>query len=273
MNGSKNTFFTQKTTSSTSKKVAEKGPSAKQQRDAIINDQYWIILNQFHLASLKKDSKLNNTANAIKHALQTFGPSLIGSEIELLHGKGAAKKHIFHAHAFDEHATYELEWTKIDASYYYTPCAKNDKAKIESRSIYLMVENDQLHYEVINPAGKIVANHIAKNVLNSIGVKLPKALNTEKLIEQFISPHWSKLLDIMSSRGDTCINRMIALLNFDTHENFPFTEQPLTKLEQNTILANPVNNAIINKASIAIHQIKEKDYKKTRLAPSYRTTT
>lgn len=259
MNGSTNTFFTP----SISKIVTEKGPSSEQQHEAIIRDRYWIILNQTHLTSLKKNTKLNSTTNAIKHALQTFGPNLTGSEIELRNGKGATKGHIFHAHAFDEQGTYELEWTKIEASYYYKPCVKNDNPNIESRSIYLEVKNDQLHYKVINPAGQLVTNHISKQILNSIGLTLPKGLNTEKLIEKFISPHWSKLLDIMSARGDTCINRMIALLNFDKHENFSFTKEPLTELKQKAMLSNPQNIAIINKASIAAGNIKEKESKKT----------
>lgn len=248
----------QKSFATASNKVLVGGPSPEQQNQAILDDKYWMILNEFHLTGLASKSRLNHTVNAIKHALQTFGPHLKNSEIKLIDNQGAAKNKIFHAHAFDDNAKwYVLEWTEIDASMYYKPCVNNSKQPIKSRHVYLEVINGDLNYAVINPAGLVVNNSITKKQLNELKIKLPIQIDNGNLIKQFIMPHWSRLLDIMAKRGDTCINRMIALLKFDAHENFKFTQKPLSPTEQESILSNASNTHTINRASLRVAEIKE----------------
>lgn len=255
--------FFRKCHSIISKKVSAGGPTSEQQHKAILDDKYWMILNEDHLDGLDGGTRLNHTANAIKHALQTFGPRLINSEIELINNEGAAKNKIFHAHAFDDNGKwYVLEWTEIDASMYYQPCVHNDIDSKKSRHVYLEVIDGDLSYSVINPAGLMVNNRIKKKQLDELKIKLPSKIDNGNLIKQFIVPHWPILLDLMAKRGDTCINRMIALLNFDKHDNFQFTQHPLSQADQMNILSNRLNINTINRTSLRVGEIKEHLQKK-----------
>tara|TARA_R110002072_G_scaffold193429_1_gene350667 strand:- start:739 stop:1266 length:528 start_codon:yes stop_codon:yes gene_type:complete len=91
------------------------GPSAKEQIQSISENKNWIILNSSLLKSSAYDKKLNHRVNALKHALQTFGPASTRLP-DLRNNEGKAKNYIYHGHVNDSNGvTYILEWAIIDA--------------------------------------------------------------------------------------------------------------------------------------------------------------
>ena len=100
----------------TSEKVKVGGPPPEEQILAMANNKYWIVLNPHLLGSCVKDRLLCDSANAFKHALQTYGPVSDKLPDKLLReGKGLAKGHIFHGHVNDKvGTTYVIEWSAID---------------------------------------------------------------------------------------------------------------------------------------------------------------
>jgi len=107
-----NTFFKKQKASN---KENEKGPPYQEQLMALANKTYWTVLNTHHLIFKTNDEKLSDRANALKHALQTYGPSS-KSLPDLRNNEGKAKGTIFHGHVNDANGTtYVLEWTIIDS--------------------------------------------------------------------------------------------------------------------------------------------------------------
>ena len=90
------------------------GPSAEEQRSAMIHGQYWTILNSSILKIAAVDDELSVRVSALKHALQTFGP--ISAKLpDLRANKGKAEGHVFHGHVNDSSGkTYVLEWAVVD---------------------------------------------------------------------------------------------------------------------------------------------------------------
>lgn len=162
--------------STPSKKINAGGPSPEDQIVAMAKNEYWIVLNCYLLNSCVKGTVLCDRANALKHALQTYGPNS-NNLPDLRQNEGKAKGHVFHGHVQDANGTtYVLEWAPIDIK-----------------------------------------------------------------------------------------NRIMALLHFDTHENYPFQQHPLKKAQCEKILSFPANLTTI---SYAKQKIEEAKAKVARVAPS-----
>ena len=153
------------------------GPSPKEQLLAITESRYWIVLNSSLLKNCGSDKSLLNRANALKHALQTYGPTST-SLPDFRYNKGKANSYIFHGHAINSNGcTYILEWTVIDAE-----------------------------------------------------------------------------------------KRVIALIGFDTHENYSFRQKPLSEDERKKILLRDENKQIMARATKKIAEAKERTTRNYRNA-------
>jgi hypothetical protein len=97
-----------------------RGPAQIDQLNALITDNYWVVLNVkrfFNCPLLKLESnvKLRTAVNAFKHALQTFGPHDKENLPDFRDGVGKTKGSIFHGHVNGSNGTvYIIEWTIID---------------------------------------------------------------------------------------------------------------------------------------------------------------
>lgn len=160
------TFFSKTNISSI---VKANGPSPEDQLLAMANGEYWTILNSSLLRDMARDPNLVARVNALKNALQTYGP--VSKNLpDFRNNKGKAMGSVFHGHANDSlGSTYVLEWTIV---------------------------------------------------------------NREK--------------------------RLLALVGFDSHENYPFRQTPLPKTEVDRILAHEDNQRIIAYADQKIIEAKEK---------------
>lgn len=106
-------FFKKDSTNKMSNIVDAKGPSADEQLLAMVNGDYWVVLNANLLRDCK-ESVFCYRANALKIALQTYGPA---SEKlpSILVNEGKAKNQVYHGHVNDANGTtYVLEWAIID---------------------------------------------------------------------------------------------------------------------------------------------------------------
>ena len=98
----------------TSNIVIAGGPSANEQLSAMVSGEYWTVLNTSILLTCVNDKDLCHRVNALKHALQTYGPESIHLP-DLRPNKGKAQGFIFHGHANNSNGTtYILEWTVVD---------------------------------------------------------------------------------------------------------------------------------------------------------------
>lgn len=94
--------------------VKAKGPSPEDQLWAMANDKYWTILNSPLLQKSAGDLKLVARVNALKNALQTYGPTSENLP-DFRNNKGKAMGTVFHGHANDSNGTtFVLEWTVVD---------------------------------------------------------------------------------------------------------------------------------------------------------------
>lgn len=100
--------------SRTSNIVNARGPNAKDQLYSLVSGKYWTVLNTSMLRICSTDKDLCHRVNAIKHALQTYGPE--AKELpDLRQNKGKAKGSVFHGHANDSNGvSYILEWAIVD---------------------------------------------------------------------------------------------------------------------------------------------------------------
>lgn len=100
--------------SSPSNIVNAKGPNAKDQLYSLVSGQYWTVLNTSALKICSNDKDLCHRVNALKHAIQTYGPD--SKELpDLRQNKGNAKGAVFHGHANNSNGvTYVLEWAIVD---------------------------------------------------------------------------------------------------------------------------------------------------------------
>ena len=90
------------------------GPSHEEQITAILQDNYWTVLNSVLLELPITDEILNNRANALKHSLQTYGPNS-KSLPDLRQNEGKAKGKVFHGHVHNSRGlVYVLEWAIVD---------------------------------------------------------------------------------------------------------------------------------------------------------------
>jgi len=107
------TFFEK---SKSSNIVKAGGPSKAEQLSSMINNAYWTVLNASLLQRAAADKDLLYRVNALKAALQTYGPTSSKLPDFRHNTKGSAKGHIFHGHAKNSAGTiYVLEWTVLCA--------------------------------------------------------------------------------------------------------------------------------------------------------------
>ena len=152
-----------------SEKIMANGPAYSDQLLAMVQGTYWTVLNSSLLNACGNDKDLCNRVNALKAALQTYGPTSTQLP-DLRSNKGAAKGFVFHGHVNNSNGkTYVLEWTVIDHE-----------------------------------------------------------------------------------------KRIIALLNFDKHENYSFKQYPINELAAEQILSTPENIKIIERVSKKIQEATDK---------------
>ena len=160
-----------------STKIEANGPEYSEQLLAMVKGTYWTVLNSSLLSACRNDDDLCNRVNALKAALQTYGPN--SRLLPDLRQNEGTKGSIFHGHVNDSNGkTYVLEWTVIDHE-----------------------------------------------------------------------------------------KRIMALLNFDKHENYPFKKSPLKDSDIQRILLNPDNIKIIERVAT---KIKEATEKVERVTSNYR---
>lgn len=153
----------------TSNKIYAGGPSYTDQLASLAENKYWTVLNTSVIQFDSKDKSLSDRTNALKHALQTYGPCS-NSLPDLRDNTGASKGSIFHGHVNSSNGTtYVLEWSII---------------------------------------------------------------NTE--------------------------NRVMALTNFAKHENFSYTQKPLSKVQITAITTAPKNIQIMNRMELKAKEAAEK---------------
>lgn len=91
------------------------GPSYQEQLSALALHQNWIVLNTDCLnVDTLDDLRLNHAVNALKHALQTYGPTSDRLPSDVRQNSGAAQGSVYHAHAEGNGGTYVLEWAIVD---------------------------------------------------------------------------------------------------------------------------------------------------------------
>src|SRR3989338_8657517 len=92
------------------------GPSAEEQLLAMGEDRYWTVLNTFVLQDqVGNDLQLTLKVNALKFALQTYGPVSEKLPVEIRPNKGKAEGFVFHGDFNDSHGvTHVLEWAIVD---------------------------------------------------------------------------------------------------------------------------------------------------------------
>ena len=101
-------------TKKNSRIVNERGPSPHDQLSSMANDEYWTVLNSSLLSGIGKDRCLVPRVNALKHAIQTYGPKS-DKLPDFRHNKGKAQGVVFHGHAADSLGkTFVLEWAIVD---------------------------------------------------------------------------------------------------------------------------------------------------------------
>lgn len=109
-------FFKKDSTNEVSHIVNAGGPSAHEQLWAMVNGDYWVVLNTNLLKDCPKKSDLCYRANALKIALQTYGPASTKLP-DVRVNKGKAKNQIYHGHVRDSNGKeYVLEWAIIDST-------------------------------------------------------------------------------------------------------------------------------------------------------------
>ncbi len=94
--------------------VAAGGPNYVEQASAILDHQEWEVLNPFLLgnAYTQQDEKLLRAVNALKGALQTFGPTPANYAVTTQH---KTNNEVFHTNIHGTTGTtYEVEWAIID---------------------------------------------------------------------------------------------------------------------------------------------------------------
>lgn len=97
-----------------SQKYMAGGPSHEEQLSAILQNNYWTVLNAGLLKLAGSDETLNNKANALKHSLQTYGPNSKNLP-SLRQNEGKAKGEVFHGHVHNSQGLeYVIEWAIVD---------------------------------------------------------------------------------------------------------------------------------------------------------------
>ena len=100
--------------SKVSQKINANGPAYPDQILAMAQGNYWTILNTGLLKLSKNNKDLCNRVNALKAALQTYGPNSTQLP-DLRQNKGLAQGSVFHGHVNNSSGkTYVLEWAVID---------------------------------------------------------------------------------------------------------------------------------------------------------------
>lgn len=253
-----NKFFTKKTISN---KVLAGGPPADEQLLAIANNKYWMVLNSDLLNDKRaKNGLLCDKANALKHALQTYGPNNDNLP-DVRPNTGKAQGHVFHGHVSDDNGcTYVLEWTTIDTK---DACSvrllnsepvNTDINQVISLKEILIIEMDngyQLGF--CNKTGDYEQKKIKNTGINGF-------LENYKAPGYIINPdHKQAIYKLLTSvEGRVFGERVIALIGFKTHENYPFRQKPLSKIECSRILFMPENIQLVHRALNKITEAKAK---------------
>ena len=100
--------------SNVSEKIKANGSPYSDQLLAMAQGTYWTVLNSGLLNACGNDTYLCNRVNALKAALQTYGPTSTQLP-DFRQNKGAARGCVFHGHVTNSNGkTYVLEWTVID---------------------------------------------------------------------------------------------------------------------------------------------------------------
>jgi len=142
------------------------GPSPEDQLSAMVNDEYWTILNSSLLRGVGKDKNLVPRVNALKHAIQTYGPKS-DKLPDFRHNKGKAQGSVFHGHAADSlGTTFVLEWAIVD-----------EKRKILSLVGFGKHENYLFRQSPLNEAdiNRLLRSEESKKIIEKVEEKITEA--------------------------------------------------------------------------------------------------
>lgn len=144
-----------------SNKILEKGPSYEDQLLSLATKTYWIVLNTHFLRFNTNDIKLSDRTNALKHALQTYGPNS-KSLPDLRDNKGLAQGKMFHGHVNDSNGTtHVLEWSIIDSKkrvMAITNFAKHENYNYKKDLLTL----DEMKRIIEEPNNKLITDRMIK---------------------------------------------------------------------------------------------------------------
>jgi len=243
-----------------SKKALAGGPASDEQLLAIANNKYWMVLNSDLLNDLRlRNGQLCNKANALKHALQTYGPT--HNLFDARSNTGKAEGFIFHGHVNDANGcTYVLEWAIVDTNDVCSvrlmksePVEADINQVISLREILIIEKNDSYQMGFCNKYGSYEQKKIKSHRINAF-------LDTYKAPVYISKSEHKKAIynDLSSIEGRIFGERTIAFIGFGTHENYPFRQTPLSKDECSRILFSPNNLKIIHHAFNKIEEAKSK---------------
>lgn len=268
----KNKFFSKTTASN---KVLAGGPPADEQLLAIANNKYWMVLNSNLLNDQRvKNGRLCDKANALKHALQTYGPNS-NKLPDIRPNIGKAQGHVFHGHVSDANScTFILEWAIIDTKdacsvrLMNSEPSNTDINQVMSLREILIIDMDNSYQIGFCNKDKAYEQRKIKNE----GIK--ELLHTYKSPTYIKNPeHKNAISNVLTlAEGRAFGERVIALIGFKTHENYSFRETPLSKSECSRILFAPENLEIVHHALSKIEEAKAKVERIKKSHPHHKFT-
>ena len=246
------------------------GPPSDEQLLALANNKYWMVLNSDLLeGSRVRDRQLCNKVNALKHALQTYGPNHPCLP-DVRPNIGKAQGSVFHGHVSDSNGcTYVLEWSIVDTKDVCSiklikskPSEEDINQVISLREILIIEKDNSYQIGFCNKDGEYCQIQLNK-------AKVSELLNTYKApVHIKNSEHKNAIYNVLSSlEGRIYGERVIALVGFDTHENYSFRQTLLSKDESSRILFSPSNLKIAHRAFNKIEEAKAKVERVMRAHP------
>lgn len=152
------------------------GPTAQEQRNAIVNNAYWHVCGIEKVAKKTKNNKVLIKAQAVKHALQAFGP--YSDRIPGL--RTSTGSNAFHTHVIEK-TTYIIEWSVIDKAtkkiaitgfgshenYQFKKNPSQDKCNSLTQKYAAFFSQSQQHIENIKKNKAPLQNHHASHQTTS----------------------------------------------------------------------------------------------------------